>query len=43
MGIAVTNCKPNTIWADKGSEFYNRPMKSFLRNNNTEMYSTHNE
>ena len=25
------------------SEFYNRSMKSFLQNNNTEMYSTHNE
>ena len=26
----------------KGSEFYNRSMKSFLQNN-MEMYSTHNE
>ena len=22
------NCKPNNIWLDKGSEFYNRSMKS---------------
>ena len=28
---------------DKGSEFYNRSMKSFLQNNGIEMYSTHNE
>ena len=28
---------------DKGSEFSNRSMKSFLQNNNTEMYSIHNE
>ena len=28
---------------DKGSEFYNRSVKSFLHNNNIEMYSTHNE
>ena len=21
------NCKPNKIWVDKGSEFYNRSMK----------------
>ena len=24
------NCKPNKIWVDKGSECYNRSMKSFL-------------
>ena len=28
---------------DKGSEFYNRSMKSWLQDNNTEVYSTHNE
>ena len=28
---------------DKGSEFYNRSMKSWLEDNVTEMYSTHNE
>ena len=33
----------NKIWLDKGSEFYNRSMKSFLQNNNIEMYSTYNE
>ena len=27
----------------KFSEFYNRSMKSFLQNNDTEMYSVHNE
>ena len=26
-------CKPNKIWVDKGSEFYNRSMKSFLSHN----------
>ena len=36
-------CKPNEIWVDKGSGFYIRSMKSFLQNNNREMYSTHNE
>ena len=25
-----SNCKPNKIWVDKGSEFYNRSMKSWL-------------
>ena len=38
-----SNRKQNKIWADKGSEFYNRSMKSFLQNNNIEMYSTHNQ
>ena len=38
-----SNCKPNKIWAEKGSEFYNRSMKSFLQSNDTEMYSAHNE
>ena len=35
--------KPNKIWVDKGSEFYNRSRKSWLQDNDTEMYSTHNE
>ena len=35
--------KPNKIWGDKGSEFYNRSMKSWLEKNDIEMYSTHNE
>ena len=35
--------KTNKIWVDKGSEFYNRSMKSWLEKNNIEMYSTHNE
>ena len=28
---------------DKGSEFYNRSMKSWLQDKDIEMYSTHNE
>ena len=28
---------------DKGSEFYNSSMKSWLENNDIEMHSTHNE
>ena len=35
--------KPNKIWVDKGSECYNRSMKSWLERNNIEMYSAHNE
>ena len=28
---------------DKGSEYYNRSMKSWLQDNDIEIYSTHNE
>ena len=52
-GITVTNAfkktlkesnrKINKIWVDKGREFYNRSMKSWLEKNAIEMYSTHNQ
>ena len=32
-----SNWKPNKVWVDKGSELYNRSMKSFLKNNNKEI------
>ena len=32
-----SNRKPNKIWVDKGSEFYNRSTKSFLQNNDIVM------
>ena len=35
--------KQNKIWVDKGSEFDNRSMKSWLEKNDIEIYSTHNE
>ena len=35
--------KPNKIWVDQGSEFYNNTFKDFLKINNNEMYSTYNE
>ena len=38
-----SNCKPNKIWVDKGSKFYNRSMKSWLEKSDIEIYSTHNE
>ena len=41
--LKESNHKPNKIWVAKGSEFYNRSMKSFLQNNDFEMYSTDNE
>ena len=42
-GAKSVGRKPNKIWVDKGSEFYNRSMKTWLEKNEIEMYSTHNE
>ena len=38
-----SNRKPNKIWVDKSSEFYNRSVKSWLEKDAISMYSTHNE
>ena len=38
-----SNRKPNKIWVDKGSEFYNSSFKKWLKDNDIEMYSIHNE
>ena len=35
--------KPNKIWVYKESEFYNRSMKSWLQDNDVEMYSNTTE
>ena len=35
--------KPNKIWVDRDSEFYNNSFKAFLKMNNIEIYSTYNE
>ena len=52
-GITITNAfqkilkesnrKPNKIWVDKGTEYYNSTFKKLLKDNDTEMYSIHNE
>ena len=41
--LSDSNRKPNKIWADQSSEFYNKSFKDFLKMNNIEMYSTYNE
>ena len=38
-----SNRKLNKTWVEKGREFYNRSMKSWLKDNDIEMHSTHNE
>ena len=35
--------KPNKILVDKGSEFYNNSFKKWVKDNNIEIYSIHNE
>ena len=35
--------KPNKIWTDQGTEFYNNHFKKWLKDNHIEMHSTHNE
>ena len=35
--------KPNKIWVDKGSEFYNNSFKKWLQDNDIVMYSTNNK
>ena len=41
--IILEGRKPNKIWVDQGSEFYNNSFKDFLKINNIEIYSTYNE
>ena len=41
--LKKSNRKPNKIWVDQGSEFYNNVFKTFLKDNDISMYSTYNE
>ena len=41
--IKQSNRKPNKIWVDQGSEFYNCVFKKWLSDNDIIMYSTFNE
>ena len=38
-----SNRKPNKIWVDKGSDFYNSSFIKWLKGNDIEMYSTYNQ
>ena len=35
--------KPSKMWADKGSKFYKRSMKSWIEKNGIEIYSKNNK
>ena len=41
--LIVSNRKPNKIWVDKRSEFYNNSFKKWLKDNDIEMYLIQNE
>ena len=41
--LKKSNRRPCRILVDKGSEFYNSHFKKLFKDNNIEMYSTHNE
>ena len=41
--VKTSNRKPEKIRVDQGTEFYNRMFKSWLNDNDIEMYSVHNE
>ena len=41
--LKESNIKPNKIWVDKGSNIYKNCFKKWLKDNDIEMYSIHNE
>ena len=41
--LKESNRKPNKIWVDKGSEFYNNSFRKLLKDIDIEMYSIYNE
>ena len=41
--LDISGRKPNKIWVNKGSEFYNNSFKKWLKDNDIEMYLIHNE
>ena len=41
--LKQSNRKPNKIWVDKSSEFYNASFKRWLQDNDIVVYSTHNK
>ena len=41
--LNISKRKSNKIWVDHGSEFYNNQFKKWLKDNDIEMYSKHNE
>ena len=42
-GVSIVAAKSNKLWVDKGSKFYNNSFQKWLKDNDTEMYSIHND
>ena len=41
--LGDSNRKPNKIWVDKRSKFYDNSFKKWLKDSDIEMYSIHNK
>ena len=41
--VNESNRKPNKLWVYQGRQFYNKLAQKWLSNNDTFIYSTHNE
>ena len=41
--ISISDRKPEKIWSDRGTEFYNTTVYRLLQRNDIELYSTHND
>lgn len=41
--LAVSKRKPQKLWVDNGTEFYNKKFEKLMKDNHIEMYSTHTE
>ena len=43
LNLDKSKLKPSKIWVAKGSRFCSRSMKTFLLDNDIQVFSTHNE
>ena len=41
--MALKKRKPEKLWVDRGSEFYNKRFKSLLKEHETKLYSTYSD
>ena len=41
--LKESDIKPNKIWVNEGSKFYNNSFKNWSKDNDIEMHSIHNE
>ena len=41
--IETSKRKPQTVWSDRGKEFYNKTILEFLKQNEFQIYSTNSD